>query len=119
LRRIVLSLLVTTALIAFTLKAAKKHIPALGGKTPGSFMNVLAREAISPTQSLALVKVGSKILLVGLSEQSMTTLSEFAESDLENLIPKAAEPEPRTARSVYGDVLRHYLAILPGMGAKK
>lgn len=120
LRRIVLSLLVTTLLIAFTLKVAQKHIPALGGgQKPGSFLNILAREAISPTQSLALVKVGSKILLVGLSEQSMTTLSEFAESDLESLIPKAPEPEARTAKSMYGEVLRHYLSIVPGMGAKK
>jgi flagellar biogenesis protein FliO len=119
LRRIVLSLLVTTALIAFTLRAARKHIPALGGQKPLSFMKVLAREAISPTQSLALVQVGTKILLVGLSEQNMTTLSEFSEADLESLIPKAPEPEARTAKSVYGDVLRHYLSIVPGLGAKK
>ncbi|MBX3168291.1 MAG: flagellar biosynthetic protein FliO [Candidatus Eremiobacteraeota bacterium] len=119
LRRIVLSLLVVTALIAFTLRAARNHIPALGGQKPLSFMKILAREAISPTQSLALVQVGTKILLVGLSEQNMTTLSEFSESDLESLIPKAPEPEARTAKSVYGDVLRHYLSIVPGLGAKK
>ncbi|MBS2036179.1 flagellar biosynthetic protein FliO [bacterium] len=120
LRRIVLSLLVTTLLITFTLKVAQKHIPALGGgQKPGSFMNILAREAISPTQSLALVKVGTKILLVGLSEQNMTTLSEFSEADLDSLMPKAPEPEARTAKSMYGEVLRHYLSIVPGMGAKK
>ncbi len=119
LRRIVLSLLVVTMLIAFTLKAARNHIPALGGQKPLSFMKILAREAISPTQSLALVQVGSKILLVGLSEQSMTTLSEFSEADMESLIPKAPEPEARTAKSMYGDVLRHYLSIVPGLGAKK
>lgn len=119
LRRIVLSLLVVTGLIAFTLKAARNHIPALGGQKPLSFMKILAREAISPTQSLALVQVGSKILLVGLSEQSMTTLSEFSDADLESLIPKAPEPEARTAKSMYGDVLRHYLSIVPGLGAKK
>ena len=119
LRRIVLSLLAVTLLIAFTLKAARNHIPALGGQKPLSFMKILAREAISPTQSLALVQVGSKILLVGLSEQSMTTLSEFSEADIESLIPKAPEPEARTAKSMYGDVLRHYLSIVPGLGAKK
>ena len=119
LRRIVLSLLVITALIAFTLRAARNHIPALGGNKPLSFMKVLAREAISPTQSLALVQVGPKILLVGLSEQNMTTLSEFTDADIESLIPKAPEPEARTAKSVYGDVLRHYLSIVPGLGAKK
>lgn len=119
LRRIVLSLLLCTLLIAFTLKKAQKHIPAMGGQKPGSFLNILAREAISPTQSLALVKVGTKILLVGLSEQNMTTLSEFSEADLDSLIPKPPEPEARTAKSLYGDVLRHYLSVVPGMGAKK
>lgn len=119
LRRIVLSLVVTTLLIAFTLRAARNHIPALGGQKPQSFLKILAREAISPNQSLALVHVGSKILLVGLSEQNMTTLSEFSEADLESLIPKAPEPEARTAKSMYGDILRHYLSIVPGLGAKK
>ena len=119
LRRMVLSLLVITALIAFTLRAARNHIPSLGGQKPLSFMKVLAREAISPHQSLTLVQVGAKILLVGLSEQNMTTLSEFSEADLESLIPKAPEPEARTAKAVYGDVLRHYLSIVPGLGAKK
>lgn len=125
LRRMILSLLLTVVLIAATLKVVQKFLPAwAGGKaTRGSFLNILAREAIGPGQSLALVRVGPKVLLVGLSEQSMTTLCEFSESEQAELMPPespaqtpAEKPDPQ---KVYGDILRHYLSIVPGMGVKK
>ena len=126
LRRVVFSLLLIIVMIGVTLKVLQKFLPGMAGSktTPGSFLNILAREAVGPGQSLALVKVGPKVLLVGLSEQSMTTLCEFSEADLVALLPGS----PQTVESVdqavpsknlYGDVLRHYLSIVPGMGAKK
>ncbi|MBT9583611.1 flagellar biosynthetic protein FliO [bacterium] len=125
LRRVVFSLLLIIVMIGVTLKMLQKFLPGMAGSksTPGSFLNILAREAVGPSQSLALVKVGPKVLLVGLSEQSMTTLCEFSEADLAALLPaspQAAEPvDPATSKNLYGDVLRHYLSIVPGMGAKK
>jgi flagellar biogenesis protein FliO len=126
LRRVVLSLLFTIAMIALTLKLLQKHLPGLAGvaqATPGSFLNILAREAVGPTQSLALVRVGPKILLVGLCEQSMTTLCELSEAELQAMMPNEAaaaeSADPPASKNLYGDVLRHYLSIVPGMGAKK
>lgn len=125
LRRVIVSLLLTVVLIAATLKVVQKFLPAwAGGKSArGSFMNILAREAIGPGQSLALVRVGPKVLLVGLSEHSMSTLCEFSESEQAELLPAdpsssppAEKPDPQ---KVYGDILRHYLSIVPGMGVKK
>ena len=124
LRRVVLSLLFTIVMIGLTLKLFQRYLPAFGkGKvSSGSFLNILAREPMGPTQSLALVQVGPKVLLVGLCEQSMNTLCEFTQAELEALMPTepvAESVEMPSSQKMYGDVLRHYLSIVPGMGAKK
>lgn len=121
LRRVVFSLLVVTVLIGVTLKALQSRLPGMVGRKTGSFLNILAREAIGPTQSLALVQVGPKVLLVGLCEQSMTTLCEFSEAELLAMMPAedSEAGERPTAKSMYADILRHYLSIVPGMGGAK
>jgi len=125
LRRVIVSLLLTVVLIAATLKVVQKFLPAwAGGKAArGSFLNILAREAIGPGQSLALVRVGPKVLLVGLSDHSMNTLCEFSESEQAELVPPETPSQPQTEKpdpqKVYGDILRHYLSIVPGLGVKK
>lgn len=122
LRRAVISLLVVILLIGVTLKLLQKHLPALAGKSKTkSFMEVLGRETVGPGQTFTLVKVGPKILLVGLTEQSMTTLCEFSESEWSLLLAQEAELQVETPEKakVYGSILKHYLSIVPGMGAKK
>lgn len=121
LRRMLLSLVFVMVLIGITLRLFGRYLPGAAAR-PRSFMNVLARESLGPHQSLALVQVGPKVLLVGLTDQSMTTLCEFSEGELAALLAPAEEsltaerPEPT---KVYGDILRHYLSIVPGMGVKK
>lgn len=126
LRRTVLSLLGVTVLIAVTLKLMQRSLPGFMGAAPKkSWMNVLAREAIGPNQSMALVQAGPKILLVGMSEQNMTTLCEFTQAEVAEMleqppaVAQSATGEPVEPKKVYGDILRHYLSIVPGMGTKK
>lgn len=127
LRRGIISLLLTVLVIGVSLRMLKNRLPGLAGvgaPKPGKLVNILAREALGPTQSIAVVQVGSKILLVGLSDHGMNTLCELTEADLaaaQPAEPASAEepPQPRTAQSLYGDVLRHYLSIVPGLGANK
>lgn len=125
-RRMVFSLLGITLLIGLTLKALQKHLPGLAGKPKNAWMNVLAREGISPTQSIALIQVGPRILLVGLSEHNMSTLCELSQSEVSEMLappplPDNASPteQPVPPKNVYADILRHYLSIVPGLGVKK
>lgn len=122
LRRAVLSLLLVVVLIGVTLKALQRYLPALAGKRPkASLFEVVAREQVGQGQSLALVRVGSKLLLVGMTEQSMTTLCEFSPSE-QGFLEEPESPvqvDTPEAAKVYGDILKHYLSIVPGMGAKK
>jgi flagellar biogenesis protein FliO len=130
LRRTVLSLLGVTVLIGVTLKLMQRHLPGFGGAAQKkSWMNVLAREAVGPNQSLALIQAGPKILLVGMSEQNMTTLCEYTQAEVAEMLETPPVAQPVTAagetaqsvepKKVYGDILRHYLSIVPGMGTKK
>jgi flagellar biogenesis protein FliO len=114
-RRIVLSLLVTCLLVVVTLKALQSKLPGLAGRKQ-SFLNILAREVIGPNQSIALIQVGPKVLVVGLGDGHMTTLCELTQSELAEALPPA--PAPGTPTNLHASVLKHYLSIVPGMGAK-
>ena len=52
------------------------------GLAPDSLLRVLARLPVGPQQTLILVVVGKKRLLVGQSSQQLTLLTELAEEDL-------------------------------------
>lgn len=120
LRRMLISLVLVMVLIGVSLRLFGRYLPGAAGK-PASFMKVLARESLGPHQSLALVQVGPKVLLIGLCEHNLSTLCEFSETELASLMAPSEElpgerPEPS---KVYGDILKHYLSIVPGMGVKK
>lgn len=124
LRRMVLSLFGVTVLIAVTLKLLEKQLPGMAGRgrKRNSFMEVLARESMTPQHSLALVKVGGKFLLVGMCEQSMSTLCELSEADLADYLKPEETPDGQISPppgQVYSNILKHYLSIVPGMGARK
>ncbi|MBI9017111.1 MAG: FliO/MopB family protein [Phycisphaerae bacterium] len=61
--------------------AVRRFMP--GGKVLGNItaVKVLSRTAIGPRQSLCLVRLGSRILLVGLSSGHMTTLQSIDDPD--------------------------------------
>ncbi|MGB0716463.1 MAG: flagellar biosynthetic protein FliO [Phycisphaerae bacterium] len=44
-------------------------------------MKVIARAAVSPKQSLALVRLGQRLVMVGVSPDSMTALAEITDPD--------------------------------------
>lgn len=124
LRRVFLSLIVTIVVIGITFKLFGKHLPGLMGQRKSSWMTVLGRETVGPTQSVALMRVGKRVLLVGISDHGMNTLSEFSAEEADEMlapppVPEGdAAPQP-TPREIYGNILRQYLAIVPGMGGKK
>lgn len=121
LRRMLMSLVLVMVLIGVTLRLFGRYLPGSASR-PISLMKILAREPLGPQQSIALVQVGPKVLLLGLSEHNMSNLCEFSEAELASLLAPAEEaqsadrPEPS---KVYGDILKHYLSIVPGMGVKK
>jgi len=72
---VVLALIVLAAYVLRRLSLGARGGPGLAG------LEVLARSPISPKQSLCLVKLGSRLLLLGLSPNHMTALHAVEEPD--------------------------------------
>ena len=91
-----------------------------------SLIEVLEKKRISPGRSIMMVRVGPKVLAVAITENGFRTLTEIdgealkLHQDESRVEPQAAKapPEPPGATTP-ADVAKHYLSIIPGLGAKK
>jgi flagellar biosynthetic protein FliO len=59
----------------------RKCMPSARNMFAGSVMKVVARTYLSPKQYILLVKVGSKLVLVGVTNGSMTPLGEITDPE--------------------------------------
>lgn len=96
------------------------------GPSKKSLIEIIERKRLSPGRSILLMRVGPKVLAVAATEKGYETLAEFEGEQFrnfeDNLEPdqKPDPPEPEENAAVTPrDVLRHYLSIIPGTGAKK
>ncbi len=89
---------------------------------PESLIEVIEKKRLSPGRSIMLVKVGPKVLAVAATESGYTTLTEIdAEALKLHQDEKSAEVSQANPDSVQrpSDIAKHYLSIIPGLGAKK
>jgi flagellar protein FliO/FliZ len=68
-----------------------------GSQAPGQqiAIDVLGRKALQPKKSVVVLKVADRIVVVGVSEQGMQTLTEFSAEDYER--PEAAQQQATMA----------------------
>ena len=98
--RLVLSLAVVFGLMALAARALKKRGLGSSGTSPGSRIEVLARQAVGRTSSVQLVRVGGRTLVLGVTEQSVQVLGEA--DPLLLAAEQALVPEVAQSRSTPG-----------------
>jgi flagellar protein FliO/FliZ len=76
--RVVLSLAVVLGLLWFVARTSSRR---LGGAARG-LVRVVARQPLARTASLAVVEVGDRVLVLGVSENGVSLLTEMAPSEL-------------------------------------
>ena len=106
--RLVLSLAVVFGLMALAARALKKRGLGSSGTSPGSRIEVLARQAVGRTSSVQLVRVGGRTLVLGVTEQSVQLLGEADPLLLEAeqaLLPSISESPPVVPG--WGPLLEH------------
>jgi len=128
-QKISLMLVLMSGVIFVSLRLVNKFFPSLlkggraGQRTP--LMQVLERQSVAPGVNLAVVRVGSKTLVLGMTDHSVSTVCELSPDELaaaaepaepEVLEEEAAQPD---ASQVYRGIFRQYLSIIPGMGGTK
>jgi flagellar biogenesis protein FliO len=109
--------------------ASKSTLEKLGLPVDsGSMIEVLEKKRISPGRSIMLLRVGPKVLAVAVTETGFRTLTEIDGEAVKHYQDEHAEPvsakeEESRAEAAAGqgpaDIAKHYLSIIPGLGAKK
>jgi flagellar biogenesis protein FliO len=91
---------------------------------PDSLLEVLEKKRISPGRSIMLLRVGPKVLAVAVTETGFRTLTEIDGEALKQHQDEHAERSRQAAEIAPpgngpADIAKHYLSIIPGLGAKK
>jgi len=73
------SLAIVVVLILLGATFLKKHGPLMGTGLPSEAVDVLGRKTINQRQSIHLVRLGSRILVIGSSLEGLTTLAEVTD----------------------------------------
>ncbi len=88
-------LLVVLGLIFLAALAVRKFMPRGMRASGGNAINILARQHLSSKQSLCLVQVGRRVVLVGVTGEQMSALSEITDrEELADLTVKLARSAP-------------------------
>jgi flagellar biogenesis protein FliO len=74
-------LVAVLALIGVAAFVVKRFMPAKTLLTGAGVLDVVARLSLSPKQTLILVKMGKRLVLLGMSGESMTALSEVTDPE--------------------------------------
>jgi flagellar protein FliO/FliZ len=109
--RITLSLLIVLGLMWGLARLAKRPLARRGG----GVLDVLSRQQLSRTSSVAVIRVADRALIVGITD---TQISLLGEADLAAVERQLAEPGERRA-AVPLDPTTPAPTIVPGLGLEQ
>jgi flagellar biogenesis protein FliO len=91
--RMVVSLAVVVALMALTARVLRNRagFGGMGRKSSAPSIEVVARQGVGKSTSIAIVRTGSKELVVGVTENSVNLLAEYDRTDQIVLTDEVAE----------------------------
>ena len=91
-----LSLCSVVAVLAVALFFVKKYAKKARIKHNGMDLSVLSRTSLQPKSHLYIVQAGAKTLLLGVSDHSITTLSDLTEDKNKSSFVPAKQPQQQT-----------------------
>ncbi len=107
--KLLLYLLVLGGLFWLGLVALKRYVPGGRQLFASPAMEVLGRSHIDPRRYVALVRVGRRLLVVGVGPDSMAPLSEIGDAEEVAELLAVARPKTEGGRSLFQNLFRQYL----------
>ena len=101
------ALSIVLAVIAAAVWCVRRWMPTFGG-TDCAVLNVVGRAGLSPKHSVALVSLGRRFVLVGLSGDRMTRICEVSDPQ------EVADLTLRLSQSGSGDTAKAFESLLTG-----
>lgn len=97
--KMVAALVLACVLAYVGLRLARRHLP--GARSGGGLLRIVERCPLSARQSLWIVEVGERYLLIGASDGGLTRLAELDPDEVEQRI-KQGGPPPRSFLDLLG-----------------
>jgi flagellar biosynthetic protein FliP len=110
------------ALLVVVLRVLKRFTPHAGGGSGRLPMEIVQRLAVGPRQSIAVVRIGERVLAVAVGADGMQTLAELEGDDRATVLGASVAPTPFVSspvalRGVASALARHQeMRALPGAG---
>ena len=90
--RMVLSLSAVLALMVGLMYLVKRFVlPGTGTMRMPVQVELLGKRSLQPKKSIVVVRVAGKVLVLGLSEHGMQTLTELSEEEVQAVLPAPAQ----------------------------
>lgn len=101
------SLLLVLALLAGCVWAARKYLPGAGRLGGNPAMKVIGRTQVSPRQSLLLVKIGRRLLVVGATADRLTRIDNITDpTEVSEIIGLVESARPGSATAGFQNALK-------------
>jgi flagellar protein FliO/FliZ len=92
--RMVLSLGAVLALMVGLMYLAKRFVvPGTGAARMPVRVDVIGRRTIQPRKSVVVVRVADKVLVLGVSEHGMQTLTELTDDEVQAIVPASTHAQ--------------------------
>jgi len=99
------SLAIVLGLFFVVVWAMRRTVPGVSAVLPGEVVEVLGRSVLAGREQLHLLRCGHKLLLVSVSQTSVTTLTEITEPDEVNrLAGLCRQSQPGSASAAFRQV---------------
>jgi len=97
------------ALVFLSAKVLKKSVPAAQKTLPPEVVQVLGRKALDYRHTIHLVRFGSRMLMVGASQEGMTTLSEITDPvEIDYLAGLCKPSEPASVAHSFNQLFQRF-----------
>jgi flagellar protein FliO/FliZ len=102
-------LVAVLALVLLSAKLLRKSLPAAQKGLPPEVIRVLGRKPLDYRHTIHLVRCGSKLLVLGSSQEGLTTLSEITDPvEIDYLAGMCESRESQTLGQGFGQFFRKY-----------
>jgi flagellar biogenesis protein FliO len=102
-------LAVVIGLIYVTARVVRKNVPAAQKTLPAEVVQVLGRKALDYRHTIHLVRFGSKMLMLGTSQEGMRTLSEITDPvEIDYLAGMCRPNEPTSVAGTFSQLFQRF-----------
>jgi len=102
-------LIAVLALIYLTAKVLRKSMPAAQRTLPAEVIQVLGRKPLDYRHSIHLIRCGSRLLVVGASQEGLTTLCEMTDPvEIDYLAGLCKPSEPASVADTFNQLFRRF-----------